>query len=296
MNYLSQYENKQHGTHLFPVAYYDINPNHHNYIMPFHWHKERELIHIRKGNVIFHFNDCVYIAHEGDIFLIPGNMLHGSLPPEDVLYDCFVFDFYNLFHDHTLLQEDFRQIWQLELIPNIYYPKETNADIYPYVTELMDVHREYEYHPNDIKHLELITATCLLQLFCRILKNNHYSVAPSDTIKSMYWVELVKKILEYVESNYKQEITLNDLAKIVGMNPRYLCRIFKRITAVSPIDYVVNYRIEQACKFLLSTSMPITNIGFECGFKDTSYFSRIFKLKKGMTPRQYRLQFQKSNV
>lgn len=51
MHLFSLHEKKQHGTMEFPVAYYDVNPTHPHYTMPFHWHKEWELIHIRKGSV-----------------------------------------------------------------------------------------------------------------------------------------------------------------------------------------------------------------------------------------------------
>lgn len=74
------------------------------------------------------------------------------------------------------------------------------------------------------------------------------------------------------------------------MNPQYLCRIFKQITSLSPIDYVNYLRIEQACTLLTTTTMPIIEIALDCGFNDCSYFARVFQKRKGVAPSEYRKQ------
>lgn len=282
------HEKKQHGTLEFPVAYYDINPTHPHYTMPFHWHKEWELIHIRKGSVTLHVNDYEFVAHEGDILLFRGSMLHGSPPPEDVLYDCLVFDLHGLFRSSELFKMYLRPIYRLELLPDIYYPKETNADIYPFVSELMDIHFKHNCNPTSAKYLELTTVSTLSHLFLRILQNRHYTENTKGVPDSTQRINQIKSVLEYIEKHYRDEITLNDLANVAGMNPRYFCRVFKQITSLSPMDYVIYFRIEQACKLLATTDISILDIALECGFNDCSYFTRTFKQRKEVTPRQYR--------
>lgn len=282
------HEKKQHGTMEFPVAYYDVTPTHPHYTMPFHWHKEWELIRIRKGSVTLHVDDCEFVAREGDILLFRDSMLHGSLPPENVLYDCLVFDLHGLFRSSELFKMHLRPIYRLELLPDIYYPKETNSDIYPFVAELMDIHRQHEYAPSDTEYLELITVSNLSHLFLRILQHAHYTANQTVVPSSAHRISQIKAVLEYIERNYEYEVTLDDLANVAGMNPRYFCRIFKQITSLSPMEYVIYFRIEHACKLLATTTLPIIEVSLECGFNDCSYFIRVFKKRKGMTPSQYR--------
>ena len=277
MHLFSLHEKKQHGTLEFPVAYYNIIPTHPHYTMPFHWHKEWELIRIRKGNVTLHVDDCEFIAREGDILLFRDSMLHGSLPPENVLYDCLVFDLHGLFRSSELFKMHLRPIYRMEFLPDIYYPRETNSDIYPYVSELMDSHYQYQQTPSDAKFLELVTVSNLSYLFLRILQNKHYVTNNENAPSSAHRISQIKSVLEYMELHYQEEITLDKLASVANMNPRYLCRVFKQVTALSPMDYVIYLRIEQACTLLTTTSLPIIHIALECGFNDSRYFTRVFK-------------------
>jgi len=288
MHLFTLHEKKQHGTMEFPVAYYDITPAHPHYVMPFHWHKEWELIRIRKGSVTLRVDDCEFIAREGDILLFRDSMLHGSTPPEDVLYDCLVFDLHGLYRSSELFKKHLRPIYQMKLLPDIYYPKSENSDIYPFVAELMDIHLKHLENPSNTEYLELVTVSNLSQLFLRILKNAHYSEIQAVLQNSVHRINQVKSVLEYIEQHYNTEITLNDLAKVAGMNPRYFCRIFKQIISLSPIDYVIFFRIEQACNLLTATEKPIIEIALDCGFSDCSYFTRVFKQRKDVTPSQYR--------
>lgn len=288
MHLFSLHEKKQHGTLEFPVAYYDITPIHPHYTMPFHWHKEWELIRIRKGNVTLHADDYEFNARAGDILLLRDSMLHGSPPPEDVLYDCLVFDLHGLFRSSELFKMHLRPIYQMKFLPDIYYPRETNMDIYPFVAELMELHLKHQQNPFGTEYLELVTLSNLSQMFLRILQNTHYSVSPKEVPSSVQRISQIKSVLEYIECNYSEEITLSNLAKVAGLNPRYFCRIFKQIISLSPMDYVIYFRIEQACKLLTTTTLPIIEVALECGFNDCSYFTRVFKQRKHMTPNQYR--------
>ena len=81
---------------------------------------------------------------------------------------------------------------------------------------------------------------------------------------------------------------LKDLADAIPCNPQYLCRFFKELAGVSPIQYLINYRIERACGLLANTSLPILRIAMDCGFDNVSYFIRKFKEARGCTPKEFR--------
>ena len=80
----------------FPVDYHYLIPGHPNYHMPFHWHKEWEIIHVIKGTFIAYADDVEYTAHSGDCLLIRDGMPHGGTPV-NCIYECFLFDLHGLY-------------------------------------------------------------------------------------------------------------------------------------------------------------------------------------------------------
>ena len=100
--------------------------------------------------------------------------------------------------------------------------------------------------------------------------------------------EAVKKVLRCIRSDYAEPLTLEMLAKQANLDPKYLCRIFRRITGRTPIDYLNDYRIECAAELLCLSNQSITDIALQCRFGDVSYFSRAFRRLKNQTPSEYR--------
>ena len=97
-----------------------------------------------------------------------------------------------------------------------------------------------------------------------------------------------KTLVSYMDKHYAEPVSLQQMADIVHCNRQYLCRFFKEIAGVTPIQYMISRRIESACRLLDSTDKSIVDISMECGFDNLSYFIRKFKEKKGCTPGQYR--------
>lgn len=98
----------------------------------------------------------------------------------------------------------------------------------------------------------------------------------------------IKPVLEYIESHYGEEISLDSLSNVVGMNARYFCKVFYLATKTTPMNYVNMYRIERAAFLLDSTDLPVTQIAADCGFCDSSYFTKVFKKFKNITPLHFR--------
>lgn len=98
----------------------------------------------------------------------------------------------------------------------------------------------------------------------------------------------IAKVCEYIDSNYKEDIRLADVAALVNMSESAFSHFFKKRTGISFITYLNNLRITQACHLLESTTLSASEICYECGFNNKSNFIRIFTKKKGMTPIQYR--------
>jgi AraC-like DNA-binding protein len=101
------------------------------------------------------------------------------------------------------------------------------------------------------------------------------------------------KVFEFVSEKYLDKIGLNDLAEVMHLQPNYFSRIFKEKTGKTPMEYVTEYRINKACDYLSHSDMDITSIAFEVGFNDSSYFAKIFREVKGVSPKKFRKKLRK---
>jgi len=95
-------------------------------------------------------------------------------------------------------------------------------------------------------------------------------------------------VLEYIHRNYKKAVTLEELSKIAHYSRFHFSRIFKDYTGYTPMEYVLNLRMNQAKKLLLDYKFNLEIIAESIGYKDVYYFSRMFKKKEGISPLKYR--------
>lgn len=98
----------------------------------------------------------------------------------------------------------------------------------------------------------------------------------------------LQEVKDYLDLNYKEKISLDDLSKLFFINKFYLTRIFKEQFGVSVNNYLVQIRITHAKQLLRFTDMSIEMIGAECGMSDPNYFCRIFKKIEGISPSEFR--------
>lgn len=96
------------------------------------------------------------------------------------------------------------------------------------------------------------------------------------------------KVIQYINTNFRENITLDELSDIVHLDKCYLIRIFKRQTGLSPMEYLQNHRLEYAEHLLLNINMSISEIAFSCGYNSPSFFSMQFKRKFLVPPKTYR--------
>ena len=100
--------------------------------------------------------------------------------------------------------------------------------------------------------------------------------------------ERSKNILAYLHKHYAEKVTINDIATAVNVSPKECIRSFKKSIHQTPIEYLLNYRIEQAKKLLRQSELTITDVALQAGFSTSAYFSKIFRERVGQTPREYR--------
>lgn len=98
------------------------------------------------------------------------------------------------------------------------------------------------------------------------------------------WIQ----IKDYVDANAADTISLKDMAKDLYVSVATICKTAKQYSGMTVIQLITNKRIEMAKKYLLNTSLPVNEIAALVGIKDYNYFSRLFKQRVGMSPRQFR--------
>ncbi|MCR5580773.1 MAG: AraC family transcriptional regulator [Pseudobutyrivibrio sp.] len=278
MKYIDYQEHRQHGTFNFPIAYYHENPRSPRYHMTYHWHTNYEIIYIREGHFNLTLDDTTHIFNGGDVVFVSDGMLHGGTP-SDCFYDCVVFDLQMLLKNNNACSKMVQDIIQHKILINTHLSEKdsTIVDIvHSLCYELSGKKSGYEFQVQGLLYL----------LFGEIINKELYTVNSIDNITSER-LSSIKEVLSFISDNYANNISLDELAHIAGMNPKYFCRYFKSMTDRTPIDYLNYYRIECACELLSTKDMSIREVAISCGFNDESYFIKTFNKYKGITPKQY---------
>ncbi|MGG6313387.1 AraC family transcriptional regulator [Paenibacillus macerans] len=98
----------------------------------------------------------------------------------------------------------------------------------------------------------------------------------------------IHRCLDFLHGHYSEEITVGQLASIVGLDRKYLSSLFKRATGVPPQQYLLNYRMEKACGLLRKGHYSIGEVASSVGYQDALLFSKMFKKTVGLSPSDYR--------
>ncbi|OZG74989.1 AraC family transcriptional regulator [Hahella sp. CCB-MM4] len=115
-------------------------------------------------------------------------------------------------------------------------------------------------------------------------------------VRKMHRDEDILKVQDWLEEHCQQEIRIDDLAQRFNMSPRTLARRFKAATGDTPLGYLQTLRLENAKKMLEETSDNISQITMAVGYEDVSSFTKLFRQKTGLTPKDYRNKFQRRSL
>ena len=179
----------------------------------------------------------------------------------------------------THLQKTFdSEIW--DVLPSVFKP--SHYDDYIRLFEnLLSIN---EININDNK----ITPLLINELIHILLSDAFYYISLSDSIPRTP----IDKVCAHIKKHYNENLRLDDLASIAHLNKNYLVRQFKKKFGISPINYLINVRMEHAKKFLAETDLPIKTVASNCGYTDPSFFNSYFKKRFSVTPIAYRFSQQ----
>lgn len=279
MKYLNYRENIKHGNNNFPFEIYEVDKKHIRYNMILHWHHEFEIIKVYSGTLTLFIDGDEYILKEDEIILLNDGTLHSGVP-NNCVYDCFLFDMRFLLSSNFVGNETIQKIINHEKnIKNLFTKKDEKS--YLIISEILNTMKS----KNNGYELKIIGL--LYTLIGIIEEENLYKIKLKTNPTYKKRLSQFKDLITYIEKNYNKNISLDDLANYANINSHYMCEFFKEITHMTPIEYLNYYRIESACDQLLLTDYKITKIAYNCGFNDSSYFTKVFKKYKNMSPKEY---------
>lgn len=135
----------------------------------------------------------------------------------------------------------------------------------------------------DLQEIQSLDDLCYkLQETIDVFTNCMFNYIPSKNN------EIIKKSIRYISQHFSGNLTLDEVAAQVHLNPAYFSTLFKRSTGSSFKEYLNMVRIEESKRLLSNTDYTIIDISLAVGFEDQSYFSKVFKKYTGMTPKQFR--------
>ena len=110
----------------------------------------------------------------------------------------------------------------------------------------------------------------------------------NDTSPVSLQLSILKDMLSYVHEHYPEKISLNDIANAGKISISSCNTIYKKYLKESPIKHLLNYRLMKSCELLIENALSVTEIAFDVGFANTSYYIDTFKKRYGCTPNEYR--------
>ncbi|MBD3887226.1 helix-turn-helix transcriptional regulator [Phormidium tenue FACHB-886] len=209
--------------------------------------------------------------NKGDIALIPANVSHKKLWQQD----C---DFTLLMLDPALVARISHETVDADRVEILPYFAKADPLIYQIGVALRSELASEQ--PSTRLYIDSLTTALAAHLI------RHYSTTQPKipTIADGLSKHALEQALSYIHAHLDQEVTLPQLAEVVGMSQYYFCRLFKQSMGMPPHQYLLQQRVERAKQLLQQHKFSIADIALQCGFSNQSHLNRHFKRIVGVTP------------
>lgn len=249
-----------------------------------HWHREMELLYITKGSGLCRCNNNAFDVHPGDLVVVNCNEVHYCQNiTEDFEYDCIIIDPY-------ILNSRFIDLCDSKYITPIIENRILfnnhivgDAAVGACITSINSefTHREVGF--------ELALKAALYQLIVLLMRQHIARILTDVQVKyRMKNIDRFNHIIKYIETHYANDLTVDHMSHQAHMSKYHFCRMFKQMTGHTVTHYINSVRIQEAENLIVNTDMSISEITYAVGFHDTSYFSRIYKMFKEISPSEKR--------
>lgn len=282
--YLQYHENKAHGRPGFRYNVYDCAiPDSFPKVDP-HWHDEMEIIRIKSGR-----GRVTFGARSAEV---KGGSVVPILPGEVHSIECGEgrMEYENIIFSLSTVESTDENDWARA---NVFAPLRSSELIF-----------ERPIEPGTALHSEVAPILEELDALCSGMKEGYSLLVKSRLLLLLYAFyshrksreeetkkthdEALKRVISYVREHYSEEISLETAAQIAGYSLSHFMRFFREETGSTFNGYLMDYRLSYASYLLRESSGRISDIAMNCGFNNLSYFIRSFKLRYGLSPREYR--------
>ena len=252
-----------------------------------HYHTLIEISLILRGKGIYKTNDKTYTIQEGDIFFYRPNEAHciTDIEAEGMeLLNLHIAPYYL----YTNLQNALNSNYVKILAAN--FPLKSNklndilsSEQFEEVKNLfLSIRREMESKKSDYVTFVCNYISAILILISRSYKNAKFSQKEKQSYQRLL------QAIKYIDTHFKDDITLDGIAQNVGYSRCYFSSIFKKCMGMSIWDYICIKRIEESLTLIKTTDQNIADIALECGFNNAVNFNRLFKKYTNVTPNFFR--------
>ncbi len=248
-----------------------------------HSHPFSELFYVVNGTGTFVAEGSEFLVGKNDMVIINPHVQHTERSVQATPLDYIVLGIEGLsfsFEDIAAAQDGLSMQTHSGAV---YKYNMQSPNVYAYLNIML------EEISSKKDNYETVCHNLLEILLVCMLRNDHLSIIQKD--QNLLNRECAQ-IKNYLDANYAEDITLDTLAALTHMNKYYMAHAFTKYTGLSPINYLLKKRIQEAKSLLESTACSISQISNMLGFSSQSYFSQAFKKATGKTPVQFRSEYK----
>lgn len=276
-----------HNSIDFPITYFhDELATLPHWAGPLHWHPDFEIATAVCGVLDYQVGNRHIMLEAGDSIFVNGNVLHGIKQLSGSIPDPMP----NIVFSATLIAPETSAIYQKHILPIV------QCNCLPYVVFRHDAHSEINGIIQDIYKQMQDKALCYelavqrnLNRILEFISCNFHSLPKTEATRIQLNNQIrLQKMLAYIYENYASPVTLGDIAAAADISRSEAGRCFHTYMGCSPLDALIQYRLQMAHPLLNDSTQSLQQISYACGFHSANYFSRQFKKKYGLTPSQYR--------
>ena len=237
-----------------------------------HWHKEIELIYIGKGKLTVFKNGDEYSLNKGDIFLFNSGEMHQLISENEEDIELLTL---HMSYDFVKSFEKQLDVYSFVVAPD----SQAEQELKKYMIELSD---------STLSALQqfAVIMNILHVLFERCCRDKQISLYGNCKVT----FRNAKVAMEYIEEHYREELNLNVMAELVGLNPIYFSKYFKDSTGMGFTAYVNSIRLKHALEDIVDGNMSIADAASYNGFPSVKSFETACKRSYGLTPLQFKKQ------
>ncbi len=296
-------ERRRHSTSFIPYSYYECRIPQYFGNVPMHWHGEFEINYIVSGRGTFICGNDRFLAGEGDILVLPPNMLHAAYPDQggELVYQALVFHpvMLGAGTNDRCTTECIRPLMNGTMKVQVLISADAGkCDQHTEACAGNDTGDSYGQMREAVEQIfacvtgekplpDLLLKSELMRLFW-LLETQEAYLRREDT--GIDYCEAIRPALEYMVKNFREDITVAQLAGLAHLSESYFMNCFKKAVGVSAIGYLIQLRMNAACEALACTKEQISEIALACGYENLSNFNRQFKKTAGCSPKEYRKQ------